>query len=118
MKGILIQDQLEFRLEVSKETINQGEEIPVRLSVKNHSSEDRLLDALEVKLAFCNLKDIKEKNFDNCQIIDTAILDQSVGIAPGKTKSYETQFMLEKNCLDFREVSKLIPPLWQHQNRA
>lgn len=97
MRGITIQSPLEFRLEVTGETFAQGDQVPCKLSVKNHGATSAVLDALSLVLALGNLKKVKAKDAAAFEAILTGEVERGSELAPGAEASFSHTFLLDRN---------------------
>ena len=97
MRGVTIQNQLEFKLESSIEYVAQGERVPCSLTVKNHGTDTVPLSQLSISLVLGNLKKVKAKADDAFEFLAHAQLDRSVLLAPGADVSVSWEFALDLN---------------------
>jgi hypothetical protein len=97
MKGVFIDQQLEFRLEVPKDGAEQGDSLPCTLTVKNHGSASRVLGDLILELGCGDPKSVADKDAD-FEKISSAELSLPWEIAPQQQKNSAWTFALDKNC--------------------
>ena len=98
MRGVFIQDGLEFRLEVTGDDFFQGNAVPCLVSVKSHSDSSRTLSDLRLYLALGNLKKVRAKAQDSFDLISCAEYPPTVELAAGEQKSFSWNFQLDQNC--------------------
>jgi hypothetical protein len=97
MRGVTIQNQLEFRLESPIDSATQGELVPCSLTIKNHGSEPVPLNHLSMCLALGNLKKVKAKGDDAFELLVQANVDRSSVLAPGSQSVMSWEFALDRN---------------------
>jgi hypothetical protein len=98
MKGVFLQQQCEYRLEVAGDGFRQGEAVPCTLSVKNHASAPQPLNALSLRLACGDLKKVRDKSEDAFKIISCADLNPQGEVGAGQQQSFSWTFELDRNC--------------------
>ena len=98
MKGVLIQNQFEYRLEVPGEDFCQGDTLNAVLSVKNHAASARQVPALRLDLVLADLKKMKDKKGDAFEMISKGNCESLGELLPQASKSAALTFVLNKNC--------------------
>jgi hypothetical protein len=97
MRGLFLQQPLEFRLNVTGDSFSQGAQIPCSLTVKNHGETPVHLQDLTLTLALGNLKKIKGRDEGAFEILQTADLDKTIQVPPGSEVSLPHTFSLDAN---------------------
>ena len=97
MKGVFIQQQLEFRLAVAGEGFRQGDSLPCTVAVKNRGGADQAVGDLYLKLACGDAKKVKDKAPDAFEVIAEASLLAPGTLKPGQEHTAESSFQLSKN---------------------
>lgn len=98
MKGVFLQQQLEFALEVNSE-FHQGDNLSCKLTIKNHSSDSQELKFLALHLVTGDLKKVKQKVAGAFIPISSAELPTDVTIANGEKKEFLWDVQLDRNCV-------------------
>jgi hypothetical protein len=99
MRGVIIENGLELRLEVPGEGFVQGDSVPCTLTVKNHSSSPTSLANLTLTLAQGTLKLVKAKDSKAFQEVALASLNAPEEIQASSTAQFQYTFQLSENCL-------------------
>lgn len=99
MRGVIIENGLELRLEVPGEGFVQGDVVPCTITVKNHSSSPASLSNLSLMLAQGTLKLVKAKDPKAFHEVARATLNAPDEIGVGATAQYQHTFQLSDNCL-------------------
>ena len=100
MKGIFLQQQLEFRLEVSGEEWSQGAAVSCVLTVKNHGNAAQQLTGLQLQLVFGDSKKIKSKEAGAFELVAAAgfqIPPKEGSVGPQQQQNFSWAFQLGKN---------------------
>lgn len=72
MRGIFLQQPLEFRLDVTGDSFTQGAQLPCSLTIKNHSDQPIVGVAPTVTLSIGNLKKVKSRSDDAFEQIEVS----------------------------------------------
>ena len=99
MKGVFLQQQLEFRLEVSGTEWSQGEPVPCILSIINHGAVTQSVNDLYLRLVLGDNKSLKNQVVGAFQPVAAAELAAAVAVDPQKQQSFPWTFQLEKDCV-------------------
>lgn len=97
MKGVFIQQQVEYRLEVANDSIVQGDVLPCVLTLKNHSAAPVILADIGAELVFGKLKELSAQE-GAIEVIDKAGIDSAWELKPGESKSASWSMTLDRNC--------------------
>jgi hypothetical protein len=97
MRGITIQPPLEFRLEVTGDSFEQGARVPCSLTVKNHGDTVVTLAAPALVLTEANLKKVKAKDEGAFETVASAELEKGVEVSAKSEVRFEHTFELDKN---------------------
>lgn len=97
MRGLFLQQPLEFRLNVTGDSFSQGAQVPCSLTVRNHGDTPVTLEHLTLHLALGNLKKVKAHDESAFEILQSADLDRSAHIAPQGEISIPHTFSLDAN---------------------
>ncbi len=98
MRGVFIQNQVEFRLEVHGEEFYQGDSLPCIVSLKNRGNVAKSLDNLRLHLACGVLNKVKSKARDAFTIISSGTFPSPIEISLERVESFPWTFALDKNC--------------------
>jgi hypothetical protein len=99
MRGVIIENGLELKLEVPGDGFIQGESVACSLTVKNHTSSPMSLAHLSLRLAQGTLKLVKAKDPKAFQEVALATLGSPEEIGAGSTAQFSYTFQLQENCL-------------------
>jgi sporulation-control protein spo0M len=97
MKGVFINTQIEYRLEVAGEQFHQGDTIPCVLTVKNHGANAQSIDNLFLHLATGDQKKLKAKQEGAFEVVDAADKPFNGLLEPKTERSFQWSFSLGKN---------------------
>lgn len=97
MRGIFLQQPLEFRLEVPGDTFVQGSTVSCTLSIKNHGDSAVRLDNLTLQIALGNVKKVKAKDESAFEQIQAARLEQEGELEAKGSRSIPYTFSLDAN---------------------
>jgi len=98
MRGLFLQDQLEFKLEVAGDGWRQGDELSCALSVKNRGDAPAALGGLQLRTAYGNLKKIRQKTGGAFAPVSSADLNPPSAIGPRQELAFSWTFTIDKNC--------------------
>ena len=99
MKGVFLQNQCEYRLEVSGETLRQGDQVEGKLLIRNRGTLEQQLSELRLFLALADRKKVKEKSDLAFEILAAADLALPKQVTVQQEESCAFGFILEKNCI-------------------
>jgi hypothetical protein len=97
MRGVTIQNPLEFRLESPIETVTQGERVPCVLTVKNHGGEEVRIERLSLELALGVVKKIKAKEEDAFTPLASAEVGRDLAVSATAPVTLSWVFELDRN---------------------
>lgn len=97
MKATFFNKPLEWNLETTSESWQQGSEIKGKVSVKNHGTEAIDLAEAGVGLAFAEIKKVHARSEGALKKESESLLDSKT-IAPGESTEMEFQLSLPENC--------------------
>lgn len=97
MRGLFLQQSLEFRLEVPGDSFTQQSQVACALFIKNRGAETVRIDTPVIHLTLGTLKKIKSKDDSAFEILRSAELGRGVEIQAGSEISLPYTFTLDAN---------------------
>lgn len=97
MKGVFVHQQIEYRLEMPKDQVEQGDSLPCTLVLKNHGSAAQKVSDVRLEVACGDPKDLKNKT-DDFELVSAATLSFPGEVAPQGQHTAQWTFDLDKNC--------------------
>jgi len=97
LKGVFLQDQVEYRLEVDGDSYHQGDVLSGKLKLKNYQSVSKSLEQLQLKLVVADIKKAKQKEQGAFELKQTVTLPAAIKLESGSEFCCDWQFMLDSN---------------------
>lgn len=99
MRGVFLQQQLEFRLSVDGENFKQGDTLPCMLTIHNHTDVIQDIGNLKLCLALGDIKKVRGKLADAFTVLEEATLVAGSEIKAGEELQFEWECKLDKNAV-------------------
>ena len=97
MRGVFLQQQLEFRLNVDGDSFKQGDTLPCTLTIHNHTDTAQDISNLKLALAHGDIKKVRSKVADAFSILEEAKLGADNEITAGEELQFSWSCTLDKN---------------------
>ena len=107
MRGTFFEKPLEYSIEISGESWNQGGQINGTLTIKNHGDSSIELDGKGVSLCLTETKKFKAKDTAGIKALKTVGWSETSTISPGSEESLDFTFDLAKDCPITEKASSL-----------
>lgn len=97
MKGVFVHQQVEYRLEMPKDSVEQGDSLPCTFIVKNHAGVTQKLHDVRLEIACGDPKKLKDKT-DAFELVSAATLNFPSEVGAQGQQCAQWTFDLDKNC--------------------
>jgi hypothetical protein len=97
MRGLFIQNSIEYRLNVQGDTFEQGQSVVCELKIINRAGSPVILSAPTLRLALGDHKAVKAKSAEPFESVSAAEIERGYELAPGAELSQCHTFVLDAN---------------------
>lgn len=107
MRGTFFEKPLEYSIEISGESWNQGGKVNGTLTIKNHGDSAIELNGKGVSLCLTEAKKFKAKDPAGIKALNTKSWPEASSVSPGSQETLNFEFELAKDCPITEKASSL-----------